>query len=62
MEYARKYWDLEFPIINDDNEIVSYDRVRFGKYGCIRGWNPKKEGDLLRGRTEFYSRCEQLCL
>lgn len=55
MEYARKYWDLEFPIINDDNEIVTYDRVRFGKYRLYTGWNPKKGGGPPPGQTEFYS-------
>ena len=55
MEYARKYWDLELPIINDDNEIVSYDRVRFGKYRLYTGWNPKKGGGPPPGQTEFYS-------
>ena len=55
MEYARKYWDLEFPIINDENEIVTYDRVRFGKYRLYTGWNPKKGGGPPPGQAEFYS-------
>ena len=51
MEYARKYRDLEFPIINDDNEIVDHGRVRFGKYRLYTGWNPKKGGGPPPGQT-----------
>ncbi len=38
LDYAKKYWDLEFPIINDDNQIVRYEKVRFGKYRLHQGW------------------------
>lgn len=57
MEYARKYWDLSVPIINDDNQIVSYEKVKFGKYRLYQGWNPKKEGGggPPPGQQEFYS-------
>jgi hypothetical protein len=55
MEYARKYWDMEFPIINDDNEIVRYEKVKFGKYRLYQGWNPAKGGGPPPGQTEFYS-------
>ncbi len=37
MEYARKYWDMKFPIMNDDNEIVRYESVRFGNYRLHNG-------------------------
>jgi len=55
MEYARKYWNLEFPIINDDNEIVRYESVRFAKYRLYQGWNPKKGGGPPPGQTELLS-------
>lgn len=37
MDYARKYWDMKFPIINDNNEIVRYEAVRFGNYRLHNG-------------------------
>lgn len=53
MEYARKYWDLAVPIINDDNEIVRYEKVKFAKYRLYQGWDPKKGGGPPPGQTEF---------
>ena len=53
MEYARKYWDLQVPIFNDDNEIVRYEKVKFGKYRLYQGWDPKKGGGPPPGQTEF---------
>lgn len=57
MEYARKYWDLSVPIINDGNQVVDHENVKFGKYRLYQGWNPKKEGGggPPPGQQEFYS-------
>jgi hypothetical protein len=55
MEYARKYWGLEVPIFNDDNEIVRYEKVKFGKYRLYQGWDPKKGGGPPPGQTQFNS-------
>ncbi len=55
MEYARKYWDVAVPIINDDNEITRYEKVKFGKYRLYQGWDPKKGGGPPPGQTEFIS-------
>lgn len=38
MQYARKYWGLEIPILNEDNEIVRYENVEFSKYRMHQGW------------------------
>lgn len=38
VEYARKYWGLEVPIINDNNELVRYEKVNFNKYRLYQGW------------------------
>ena len=56
-EYARKYWNLSVPIINDDNQIVNYEPVRFGKYRLYTGWNPKKDGGggPPPGQSDLYS-------
>ncbi len=55
MEYARKYWDVSVPIFNDDNEIVRYENVKFGKYRLYQGWDPKKGGGPPPGQAEFNS-------
>jgi hypothetical protein len=44
LDYAKKYWELEVPIMNDDNEIVRYEKVKFGKYRLYQGWNPNNVG------------------
>lgn len=38
MEYARKYWRLEVPILNDDNEVVRNETIDFNKYRMHQGW------------------------
>ena len=40
-EYARKYWDTQVPIINDNNEIVRYEKVEFNKYRLFSGATAK---------------------
>lgn len=55
LEYARKYWNLEVPIINDDNEIVSYENVKLKKYRLYQGWNPEKGGGPPPGQTDLLS-------
>ena len=40
-EYAKRYWEMEVPIINDNNEIVSYEKVDFNKYRLWQGWVQK---------------------
>jgi hypothetical protein len=45
MGYARKYWGLKVPIINDDNEIVRYEDVNFNKYRLFQGWGKKPPVD-----------------
>lgn len=52
MEYARKYWGLEVPIINDDNEVVRYEKVNFSKYRLHQGWG-KKPPAAPPGQMEF---------
>jgi len=44
LEYAKRYWEMKVPIFNDDNEIVRYEDVRFGKYRLYQGWNPASAG------------------
>ena len=55
LDYAQKYWDLEVPIINDDNVIVRYQKVKFGKYRLYQGWNPNSPGGSQPppGQTEW---------
>ncbi|HEX6279707.1 MAG TPA: hypothetical protein VFZ49_06775 [Pyrinomonadaceae bacterium] len=53
MEYARKYWNLEFPILNDNNEIVGFDRVRFAKYRLHNGAG--KDAKEPPGLSDFRS-------
>src|SRR5687768_8688892 len=55
MEYARHYWGLEVPIMNEDNEIVRYEKVKFGKYRLYQGWDPKKGAQPPPGLREFQS-------
>lgn len=38
MSYARKYWNLNIPILNDNNEIERYEKVDFNKYRLHQGW------------------------
>ena len=52
MEYARKYWRLEVPIINDNNEIVRYEKVNFSKYRLHQGW---AQNIFPPGHKEFVS-------
>jgi hypothetical protein len=51
-EYARKYWEMEVPIINDDNEIVRYEKVDFNKYRLHLGWS---QNIFPPGHKEFVS-------
>ena len=57
LEYAKKYWELEVPIFNDDNEILRYEKVKFGKYRLYQGWNPANVGGSKPppGQTELVS-------
>lgn len=50
MYYARKYRELEIPIINDDNEITGYEKVDFSKYRMHQGW---KDDVFPPGQMEF---------
>jgi len=50
MYYARKYRELEVPIINDDNEITGYEKVNFNKYRMHQGW---RDGVFPPGQMEF---------
>jgi hypothetical protein len=51
-EYARKYWDTEVPIINDDNEILRYEKVEFNKYR-LYGGEAAKPPVPPPGKVEF---------
>ncbi len=44
LDYAKKYWDLEVPIFNDDNELLRYEKVNFKKYRLYQGWAPTNNG------------------
>lgn len=52
MYYARKYRELEIPIINSDNEVVSYEKVDFNKYRMHQGWGQKPQV-FPPGQMEF---------
>jgi hypothetical protein len=57
-EYARKYWDTEVPIINDENEIVRYEKVEFNKYrlyGGETGKNPVPPPGKVEFREAAYN-------
>ncbi len=56
LEYAKKYWELEVPIINDNNEIVSYEKVNFKQYRLHMGWKKPPEPSVFPpGHQEFMS-------
>jgi hypothetical protein len=38
MLYARKYWGLEVPIIDENNQVTRYEKVDFNKYRMHQGW------------------------
>lgn len=38
-EYASKYWEMDVPIIDDDNNFVKYEKVEFNKYRLHMGWS-----------------------
>lgn len=44
VDYAKRYWDMEIPIIDDDNQVLGYEKVKFGKYRLYLGWNPATPG------------------
>lgn len=37
-EYANNYWEMDIPIINDDNNFVKNEKVQFNKYRLHMGW------------------------
>ena len=37
-EYANKYWEMDVPIIDDDNNFKTYEKVEFNKYRLHMGW------------------------
>ena len=41
LDYAKKYWEMEVPIFDDDNQIVRYEKVKFEKYRLHQGWGQK---------------------
>ena len=41
LDYAKKYWEMEVPIFDDGNQIVRYEKVKFGKYRLHQGWGQK---------------------
>jgi hypothetical protein len=50
-EYASRYWDMEVPIINDDNELLKWQPIKFNKYR-LYGW----PNDVAPpGHSEFLS-------
>jgi hypothetical protein len=50
LEYAKKYWELEVPIYNDDQEVTGFEKVNFNKYRLHMGW---KKNIFPPGHKEF---------
>ncbi|MEW6126670.1 MAG: hypothetical protein AB1757_06490 [Acidobacteriota bacterium] len=56
-EYASKYWNMEVPMINDDNEITKIEKINFKKYRLHQGWKdniaPPGHAEFLQATTAY---------